>query len=632
MSRKEWREVGKQSLYFVLLLAGIALLIGVIDLIQGWSFESEKFIIMLGLWLLTASMFLGLSPFAMDSRQKGMEYLLSLPISRRRLLLIKLLPRLAAVVLFYGIFFLLYGHMGNDAFGGYFAFFSLSYFALFFISFSFSSIHENFIVQSIWAGFALCGYLTLCSLIVTLGFAWNSNFSLGSLWRFGHFGNLVYDSSGWITAIAVFLLLLAPFIVSYFLAFKKFDLKSSRVFNRCHLLLFIPLLFLALAASLGVSYMGQRSSIFDRWSHYYLTADHRLLKIGWLGKLSIHDESTWSKIKTKRDFQWNPVVFERKGALFLIGDDMKDDSTVVTRFDLIDFSKKILYKIPDHYLVSFSYYAFKQSGQDLVFLQRGRAEAEKPGMQASIPLKSDCLDLVVLDLDSGKSRTLSFQNPLFKNYYQPNLFAGDEINGRRFWLIGGQGQGVIRIWEGGVVEDLGRSKKMPAYFGHLLFSTSDKSLVIRRLLASGGETVKEIAGEFHALGGFHHALATGEFTEIYAKSGKQIVRIDLKTFAVTMIGPENGYLLCAAPGDFYYVKSSRSLPFVSSKPAEKWRKVFRLKDGKMILLKQFDFVGKGLEGLGYIDVEEHGIVVRDSGVPRFFAFPDLRELKFKKLN
>ena len=71
MNRKEWLEVGKQSLYFVLLIAGIALLIGVIDLVQGWSFETEKFIIMLGLWLLTASMFLGLSPFAMDSKQRG---------------------------------------------------------------------------------------------------------------------------------------------------------------------------------------------------------------------------------------------------------------------------------------------------------------------------------------------------------------------------------------------------------------------------------------------------------------------------------------------------------------------------------------------------------------------------------
>lgn len=628
MIKKEWLEVCKQSLYFVLVTAGMVLLIVLLNLLQGRFFEGETIIVILGFWLLMFSLFLGLSPFALDSKQQGMEYLLTLPFSRRRLLFIKLLPRLAAAVLFYGVFFLLYRLMGNDAFGSYFEFFSLAYFALFFISFSFSSINENFIVQSIWAGLALCCYLTLCSLILTVGFAWNTNFSLGSVWRFGHFGNLIYDSSSWITAIAVFLLLLAPFVVSYFLAFKKFDLRPARAFNRRHLLFFVPLLLLALAAALGVSCLGQKNSVFENWSQYYLTANRRLLKIGWLGKLSIHDATSWRKLETAKDFQWDSLVIERKDALILLGDDMKKDTLAVTRFDLSDFSRKILYKIPYHYLASSSYYAFKQFGQDLVFLQRSRAEADRTGMKSTLPLKSDHLDLVVLDLDSGRSKTLSFQNPLFKKYYQPNLFASDEINGQRFWLIGGQGQSVIRIWEGGMVEDLGLSKKMPAYFGHLLFSSSDKSLVIRRLLAGGSEIVREIAGEFHALGGFHNALAAWDVAEIYAKSGKQIVRIDLKTFAITTIGPENGYLLFVAPGDFYYVES-RSGTSVSSKPAEKWRKVYRLKDGKMIFLKQFDFRGPGL---GNVEVEEHGIIFHDIDTTRVFAFPDLRELKFKNLN
>ena len=131
--------------------------------------EGEKLIIILGAWLLMFSMFLGLSPFAMDSKQKGMEYLLTLPYSRRRLLLIKLLPRLAAAVFFYLAFALLYGLIGNDAFGGGFTVFSLSYFALFFISFSLSVVHENFIVQSIWAGIAMCGYLALCLYVVLPG-------------------------------------------------------------------------------------------------------------------------------------------------------------------------------------------------------------------------------------------------------------------------------------------------------------------------------------------------------------------------------------------------------------------------------------------------------------------------------
>lgn len=628
MNKKEWLEVGKQSLYFVLATAGMVLLIGLLNLLQGKPFEGETIIIILGFWLLMFSMFLGLSPFALDSKQKGMEYLLTLPYSRRRLLFIKLLPRLAAAVLFYGVFFFLYGFMGNDAFGGYFAFFSLAYFALFFISFSFSSIHENFVVQSIWAGLALCGYLTLWSFILTLGFAWSNNFSLGSWWRFGHFDNIIYDSSSLIAAIAISLLLLAPFVVSHFLAFKKFDLRPARAFNRRQLLFFVPLLLLALAASLGVSCLGQKNSVFENWSYYYLTANHKLLKIGWLGKLSIYDATSRRKIETFRDFHWDPIAFERNGALILMGNDMREDSLTVTRFDLSNFSRKILYKIPNGYLVSASYFAFRQYGQDLVFLKRGRAEADRPGMQSTLSLKSDRLDLVVLDLDSGRFKIHSFQNPVFKNYYQPNLFASDGISGRRFWLIGGQGQRVIQIWEDGMVEDLGMSKKMPAYFGHLLFSNNDKALAIRRLLAGVSETIKEIPGEFHALGGFNKALATGEVTEIYAKSGKQIVRIDLKTFAITTIGPDNGYFLFVAPGNFYYVESG-PWPLISNKQAEKWRKVYRLKDGKMIFLKQFA-VRKS--GQGYVEVQEHGIIFHDEDMIHVFAFPDLRELKFKKLN
>jgi len=627
MNRKEWLEVGKQSLYFILALAAMALLLGGVDLLMGAMhfaqakpLEGEKLIIILGAWLLMFCMFLGLSPFAMDSKQKGIEYLLTLPYSRRRLLLIKLLPRLAAAVFFYGVFFLLYLSMGNDAFGGYFEFFSLSYFALFFISFSFSSIHENFIVQSIWAGLALCGYLTLCSLTLTLGFAWSTNFSLGSFWRFGHFGNLIYDSSSWITAIAVFLLLMAPFVASYFLAFKKFDLRPARAFNRRHLLFFVPLLLLAVTASLRVSWLGQKNSVFENWSRYYLTANHKLLKIGWLGKLNLYDATGRRKIETFRDFHWDPIVFERNGALFLVGDDMKKGTLAVTRFNLSDLRKKILYEVPESYLASAAYFAFKNYGQYLVFLQRSRSEDNVPGMQA--------LDLVVLDLDRNRSKTLSYQNLFFTKYYKPQIFAQDEIQGRRFWLIGGQGQNIIRLWEDGRVEDLGYSQKMPGYFGHMLFSNSDKALVIRRLLADGSETVKEITGEFHALGGFNNVLATGEVAEIYANSGKQIVRIDLKTLAIAAIGTDNGYLSFVLPGDFYYIES-RSGRLVSSKPAEKWRKVYRLKDGKMIFLKQFDFQEPGL---GNVEVEEHGIIFHDNDTTRVFAFPDLRELHFKGLN
>ncbi|MBN2400456.1 MAG: hypothetical protein JXI33_08995 [Candidatus Aminicenantes bacterium] len=263
MNRKEWREVGKQFLYFILLIVGIALLIGVIDLIQGRSFESEKFIIMLGLWMLTASMFLGLSPFAMDSKQKGMEYLLTLPLSRRRLLFVKLLPRLAAFVFFYCLFLLLYQIQGQEVFGNLYIFFQLAYFALFFISFSLASSDENFIVQFFSAAMAFLGYWVLSFFTLASGFAWRNHLSLAVVWRFDAFDDLFHEPRGMAVTIAVFSILLVPFVASYFLAFKKFDLKPVRSFNRLQLLFFLPLLLLALMIALTVSVLMQKTFMLN---------------------------------------------------------------------------------------------------------------------------------------------------------------------------------------------------------------------------------------------------------------------------------------------------------------------------------------------------------------------------------
>ncbi|MBN2345119.1 MAG: hypothetical protein JXO51_01935 [Candidatus Aminicenantes bacterium] len=263
MSRKEWLEVGKQSLIFLLAMAAMNLLqVGLAGLLEGTPLPMEKIIILMGLWLLVFAMFLGLSPFAMDSKQRGLEYLLTLPISRRRLLSIKLLPRLAAVVLFYLAFVLLYSLSGQSPFAGGSAFFSLAYFALFFISFSLSLYHENFVVQFFMAAIAWCGYLALCLFVVQLGFSWK--FAMPPSWvGVGVWHDLSYDISTLLSAIGVFLLLLAPFVASIFLVFKKFDLKPARAFNRRQLRLFVPLLLAALALSLGATYFVQKSTAQD---------------------------------------------------------------------------------------------------------------------------------------------------------------------------------------------------------------------------------------------------------------------------------------------------------------------------------------------------------------------------------
>lgn len=628
MNRKEWREVGLQSLYFVLAVAGMVLLALIGDLLSDRPLGGEKIAIILGLWLLMFSMFMGLSPFAMDNKQKGMEYLLSLPFSRRRLLLIKFLPRLAAVALFYFMFVLLYGFMGNHAFAGVSILFSLVYFALFLISFSLAVVHENFIVQSLWAGVALCGFLAACLCIVSLGFSWKFNMSaswaVSNAWQ-----GLSYDTPTLLSAGAVFLLMIIPFVLSFFLAFKRFDLKPARAFNRRHLRFFVPLFLLAFVASLGITYLIQKKNGDDA-TNCHILENRQILMASLLGNLDIIGETGRRQVKTGRKFWWEWILFEVPGKVFVVGYDVNDSSTSIIRLQLENLAWKVVYSIPDRFEATAGY-LFRQYGQYLVFLQRSREEAEKPGMKSSLSLKSDRLDLVLLDMNSERSRTISFRSSLFPAYINPYIFAHDETGGRSFWLVSGKDgkeQHILRLWEDGAVEDLGVSKKFPVYFGHLLFSHTASSLVVRRLLASGSETIREIAGHVSiASDYFIGFLDAGKAREIYGTLNQRIIRIDMATLAIDDVGPRRGQILRVPPADFYYVEHEAWLP--NQGQPDKWRKVFRLQGGKPVFIRNFDFNGKWP---GHVWIQRHGIVLSEEGKKSFFAFPDLRELRFKGMD
>lgn len=639
MNRKEWREVGRQSLYFILALAAMALLLGGIDLLmsimgfaQAKPLEGEKLIIILGAWLLMFSMFLGLSPFAMDSKQKGMEYLLTLPFSRRRLLFIKLVPRLAAIVIFYLAFVLLYGLIGNDAIGGGFTLFSLACFALFFISFSLSVVHENFIVQSIWAGIALCGYLAVCLFLCALGLEWK--FGMPSSWIGSRlWQELAFDVPTLLSAVAVFLLLAAPFIVSFFLAFKKFDLKPARAFNRRQLLIFVPLLLLAFALSLGLTYLVQQNSPY--WEpDFFILKNQRVLKAEFPGKLVVYDQAGRREICAKNTVSWNQMLLEDGQRLYLSGYDTKDGAQIIACLNQADLSWKVVHRVPDGFGAANGYMGIRYDGRRFVYLRHFPAGTGHSGRGNRPETRSGALELVGVDPAGGGSETATFRAPLFRRYSEPWLIGSDERNGVRFWLVASRWRNVFRLWQDGRAEDLGICSGFPVYAGGLLFMRGDRSLKVLRLLDEGSETVKEIAGEFQGWNPFFFSSVTSRLGEIYVERDKRIVRIDLATFAVEDFGPCRGHIWMVAPGDFYYVEFE-SWPGLGT---DRWKKLYRLQDGKMALLKRFDFADAGY---GHLFVNGNGIILRQVKMKnsqvsrtrtRAFAFPDLRELRFKGWN
>jgi hypothetical protein len=314
-----------------------------------------------------------------------------------------------------------------------------------------------------------------------------------------------------------------------------------------------------------------------------------------------------------------------------LGYDTDDGFDTIIRMDMKDLSWKTLYRVRHRYLASNSFFSFSYDGVSFVNLQRSWTEVDRPGIGSRLPLKSDVLELVTVDPLSGASKTITYRSPLFKKYYEPRFFGCDKINGLRFWLISLRWSHIVRLWEDGRVEDLGLAQGIPVYCGGLLFSRGSGSLQVRQLLGSGSKTIKEINGEFSF--GLHSKSfqVNNGITEIYAKRGKdrgkRIVRLDLATLAVDDVGPDRGLIYLVPPGDFYYIEDS-DWPGAGVSGG-KWRRIYRLQGGKMVFLKQFDL---NEPGGGHVWVEKFGIVLREKGRNRIFAFPDLRELKFNKLN
>lgn len=627
MRRKEWREVGLQSVYFVLAVAGMVLLAFIGDLLSDRPLGGEKIAIILGLWLLMFSMFMGLSPFAMDAKQKGMEYLLTLPLPRRRLLLVKLLPRLAAVIFFYLAFAAFYGLTGNAAFGGGVAAFSLTYFALFFISFSLAVVHENFIIQSLWAGVALSGYLAACLYIVALGFSWKFKMPLAwagnRLWY-----DLAYDTPSLLAAIAVFLLLAAPFTASLFLAFKKFDLKPARSFNRRQLRIFVPLLLLAIALSLGATYFVQGRAWPGR-PGFVLLRDQRTLKIHPSGKLILAGGAGRSTVDTGIRPLWARLLLEKEGRLFLGGYSGWDGAWFLGRLDLAASSWRILHRCQGSEFVAPDVFGFAHDGEGFVYLKRGPGASGRPGDGGASPGKTLALEFVCLDMNGAVRSTVPFMGSIPRRNDQPRFVGSERMGGKRFWLIANPERRIQRLWEDGGVEDLGPAGGvLPVYTRGLLFSRGEGGLVVRRLLEAGIEEVATIPGPFD-LGFTYRTQAPGiSLEELYAVSGGRIVRVDTATLAVRDVGPERGWIFLAPSGDFYYVESET---WPQERTRDTWKKLYRLRDGRMNLLKKFEF---GAAGYGHLWLDHDWIVLsqfkrakgKTSFSTRYFTLPGLKEV------
>lgn len=198
----------------------------------------------LELSLILFSSFIGWSMFDRERQEGAMEYLLSLPVSRSRLLFIKFIPRTVYIT----IILLLY-HFIHSRFETHFLL-TFYNFVLFFLT-----------VYLLSASFSL-------SIKSFLGTFFLSIFLSNGLYFLIRYLDWSRDESSAAVQAALSLLLIP---VLFFLLFHLFDMKPLSYFN----IKFIPSLLVAVLLLFGITYM----TTGVEWTACHLTKDGYLLKV-----------------------------------------------------------------------------------------------------------------------------------------------------------------------------------------------------------------------------------------------------------------------------------------------------------------------------------------------------------------
>ena len=224
----EFKRVVKESLLILLVLLG--LLVGIL------TTDKDAYLApVVEIFLLLYASFTGWSIFDRERNEGAMEYLLSLPVSRTRLLLIKLLPRVVSLAVVLLVYILLHGHFQFPSllpvrdFSGY-------YLAFFLVSLSLSLSIKSFIGAFFLTGL-LSGGLTLLNRLIDVNKS---------------------DSSVFLQSNASLLI----FPVLFFILFQTYDVRPTLSFN----LKFAGLGTGAVILLVGISYIFTGIN----WCQYFL--------------------------------------------------------------------------------------------------------------------------------------------------------------------------------------------------------------------------------------------------------------------------------------------------------------------------------------------------------------------------
>jgi hypothetical protein len=617
MLKKECRDILIQSFFFAVAMIALPAIIFLTRIIPKQPYVAI-FMPAFQSGMLFWALFMGVSLFSSERGQKGMEYLLSLPYSRLRLLAIKVLPRFLSILFFYFVFLILYYHGGMDFAALALFSFSFLYFVLFFISLCLSPLSDNFLVLSLVSLFAFVIFNEVFFLITWLlmrmaGITYYSWSTISST-----FLSLQWEAESELSfpvlILAAFFLLF-PLGLAMFFSFKRFDVRPSKIYGRRYFKFLAPSLALGvLCASLTV-WLG-----IDRGSRYfYLTRDQKLIESNYIST-KIYDHDSVSKLLVHfypyPDWDAPPYLY-----FFYWGEGLVRLNTDTGATEMIYQQPKFKF---GQYRTFWSRFRYKKT---IALFEPGRARGE--------------IQLVLIDTDTKNVTRIPFTHDFFVDSGAPKILDSAIQEGKRFWLVFCQwsAKHPLRLWEDGHVENVEYRDKIlgkstAEYMNGTLFLTNSDGLTILKEQDNSFVIVKKFPKEdrpsywMWTWSRYPENEDSVRIKEYYGRRKDRLVRFDLETFDLEDIGEwkkiEDGYYIgihSFRPNEFYYTEHDSNGRTI---------KIFKLEGSRKTLLKTFENFDGQQKNNGY-EIFKSGIVIQKGNEVQVYSLPDLKEIQYKGL-
>lgn len=610
MLKKEINDVLTQTLFFILFILLLPAFLVITKIFPDRSYLNAFFpIFQFGLFFW--AFFMGASLFSVERGQNGMEYLLSLPLSRYKLIGLKVLPRFISLLIFYGIYLILYLVTGSLCAGFSLICFSFIYFSLYFISLSFSSSSGNFLVHFV-ASFLF--------LFIFLGLEYSLFWLTVKIKGYIYFtpeitpfitGDLEPFTITFI--IITGLCLLIPLLTAFILSVKKVDIKPPRIHNRRFLKFYAPFFLLGLLASFFLA----QQIIHIGYSEYYLTQDHILIEHNAYFGFRIYDGEKVHQIKGPYNY-FSPFA-ENDRYVYAKSNDS------ILRIDTADFKVETLYQS----LKQRHFYRPRKSGETIALLEyEGKRIFESHEKQ-----------LVLLNKASGKQSRITLNAELLSNC-SLSLTGVDRVDDREFWLLyawSHKESQVFRLWRNGTLESISKTQHHPLYISPFLITYTDKDIIISEDKEGRFETIKKIPNpkSYRFIGiGYLPWFGSEEnnerpIKEIYgwrhsneekSRKGPIIAKLNLETFEIQELPDVKGWPYCFGGGECYFEEKNIQEGTLS---------IYGFDDSQIKLMRKFKV---SFENTFHpYEIFKSGIVIKKGKKVKVYAFPDLKEIKFKKL-